>query len=86
MSMTRVHHRTEADKKRDAEPQRVTKAREFTPAPDATTETTLQAILDELRAISQELRAMRDGRAELEDVIARGVRYAIGGRANGNGQ
>jgi hypothetical protein len=70
----------------ESKAQRATKAREFTPTTVAPSEATLQAILDELRAISQELRAMREGRAELEEAIARGVRWAIGGRANGNGQ
>jgi hypothetical protein len=61
--------------------QRPAKAREFAPtdngsaAPD---EALLRDMLDELRAIRARLEQM-----ELDEAIARGVRWAIGGRVNG---
>jgi len=62
--------------------QRPAKAREFTPTVDSaltTNEALLQAMLDELRAI----RARLEQTEELDEAIARGVRWAIGGRVHG---
>lgn len=59
--------------------QRPTKAREFTPQPATTDEALLRAILAELQAIRARLETM----GQLDEAIARGVRWAIGGRVDG---
>jgi len=58
-------------------PQRAAKTSETTPANEAL----LQAILDELRAIRARLERM-----DLDEQIARGVRWAIGGRGGMDGR
>jgi hypothetical protein len=58
--------------------QRATKAREATP--QATSEI---ALLERILAVLERIDAKLDGLDKLDESIARGVRWAIGGRVNG---